>query len=138
MFPNNKMLWHKRKQYPDKEWVFLFLAPRVLWEKPCLFYPTNAASNTVRFCDESLFTTPEALENLFSGERFGLKDYLPTDVQAEIMVQGVIEPSYIFACLFHSEQQSDLAQKLALKFYPNITFHYGNGFMGFREDINWS
>lgn len=135
------MLWHKRQQYPDKEWVFLVLGPSILWEKPCLFYPTNAASNTVRFCDESLFTTPEALENLFSGERSGLADCLPTDVQAEIMVQGVIEPSYIRVCLIDSLQQANWEQKLSQQ-YPSIRFIYGgknfNLFMGFREKIKWS
>ncbi|QIF40626.1 DarT ssDNA thymidine ADP-ribosyltransferase family protein [Kingella kingae] len=54
MFPNSKMLWHKRQQYPDKDWVFLMLEPDILWECDCAFYPTNAASTgvTVSACEE--------------------------------------------------------------------------------------
>ena len=48
MFPNNEMLWHKRQQYPDIDWVFLLLKPDVLWECDCAFYPTNAASTGLR------------------------------------------------------------------------------------------
>lgn len=132
MFPNEKMLYHKRKQYPDDEWVFLLLKPDVLWELNCAFYPTNAASNGVRYKPVEELKTAVALEAMFADEvikqttgkietisrTHHLTSFLPTDVQAEVLVFDTILPKYILKCV-------DKAHK----------FH--KVFCDFRENINW-
>lgn len=130
MFPNNKMLWHKRQQYPDTDWVFLLLKPDVLWECDCAFYPTNAASNGLRHQPVESFKTAAAFEDMFASKIIeetangsqpiirdpSLKPYLPTDVQAEVLVFNTIAPSYI------------------LKKIVNEPRH---AFYGFRDKVNW-
>ena len=65
---NNEMLWHKRQQYPDIDWVFLLLKPDVLWECDCAFYPTNAASTGLRHKSVENFKTIAAFEAMFANE----------------------------------------------------------------------
>ena len=158
MFPNNKMLWHKRKQYPDPDWVFLLLTPDVLWECDCAFYPTNAASNGLRHQSVESFKNAAAFEAMFASEVKNettngietitrpekLKSYLPTDVQAEVLVFNTIAPSYIAQCYCHYNL-GDMASEVASD-YPNIEI-FPNAewvskktkhvFYGFRDDVDW-
>lgn len=60
-FPNCRM-FYKCRQQPSSSWVVLLLNPKILWEKDCLFYPTNAASNTVSPLPIGQFSTTQALE----------------------------------------------------------------------------
>lgn len=146
MFPNNEMLWHKRQQYGDKAWVFLLLKPDILWECDCAFYPTNAASVGLRHEPVENFKTADAFESMFAREVIketttngvdpitrspDLKRFLPTDVQAEVLVFNTITPNYIIKCLHHSGLNMDLL----IKRYPNITFSSiteQHRFYGFR------
>ena len=157
MFPNNEMLWHKRQKYPDEHWVFLLLKPDVLWECDCAFYPTNAASTGVRQQPVENFKTATAFEAMFADlvvketrngrqeiPRIELKSYLPTDVQAEILVFNTIAPSYITACYFHWNL-GDIDSLNACN-YPNLAL-FPNAewvknktkhlFYNFREQVNW-
>lgn len=158
MFPNNKMLWHKRQQYPDTDWVFLLLKPDVLWECDCAFYPTNAASNGLRHQPVESFKTAAAFEAMFASEIIEetangsqpiirdpfLKPYLPTDVQAEVLVFNTIAPSYIIEFYYHWDL-GDVAEQAASD-YPNIAI-FPNAewvanktqhvFYGFRNEVNW-
>lgn len=140
------MLWHKRQQYGDKAWVFLLLKPDILWECDCAFYPTNAASAGLRHEPVENFKTADAFESMFAREVIketttngvdpitrspDLKRFLPTDVQAEVLVFNTITPNYIIKCLHHSGLNMDLL----IKRYPNITFSSiteQHRFYGFR------
>lgn len=160
MFPNNAMLWHKRKQYPDKHWVFLLLKPDVLWECDCAFYSTNAASTGLRHKPVADFKTIAAFEAMFASEvkkettyeiktitrPEGLKPYLPTDVQAEVLVFNTIAPSYITHCYCHWNL-GDVAARIAphypnidIAFFPNAEWVENKTqhiFYGFRNQVNW-
>lgn len=109
-FPNAKMFWKYRSLKPG-DWVILEINPSILWTKNCAFYPTNAASNNVRFNELELIKGDAAFSALFSDEVFGIQRdvNLPaeytTDVQAEVMVFEKIEPLYIVNT-FHSNKQS--------------------------------
>lgn len=158
MFPNNKMLWHKRQKYGDENWVFLLLKPDVLWECDCAFYPTNAASEGLRHKPVENFKTAGAFEAMFAGEvkkhttdettkitrSSELKSYLPTDVQAEILVFNTISPDYIIECYCHWSL-GDIASSVAPE-YPHIAFFPNDEwvknktkhiFYGFRDNVNW-
>lgn len=158
MFPNNKMLWHKRQEYSDERWVFLLLRPDILWECDCAFYPTNAASAGLNHQPVEKFKTAAAFEAMFGDTviretRFGiqhisrppaLKAYLPTDVQAEILVFNNISTDYIVGCYFHWHL-GDVASKLKdaypdFVFFPNAEWvknDIKHIFYGFRENVNW-
>lgn len=109
-FPNAKMFWKYRSLKPGN-WVILEINPSILWTKNCAFYPTNAASNNVRFNDLELMKGNVAFSALFSDEVFGIQRdvNLPaeytTDVQAEVLVFEKIDSSYIVNT-FHSNKQS--------------------------------
>lgn len=158
MFPNNEMLWHKRQEYGDEAWVFLLLKPDILWECDCAFYPTNAASAGLRHEPVEKFKTAEAFEAMFAREvqkqtndetktiprSSELKPYLPTDVQAEVLVFNIISPDYIGKCCFHWNL-GDVASILTPE-YPHITFFPNNEwvknktehvFYCFRNQVNW-
>ena len=158
MFPNNAMLYRKREQYSDEDWVFLLLKPDILWECNCAFYPTNAASTGLRHKPVENLKTVDAFEAMFAGEvqkqtidetktitrSSELKPYLPTDVQAEVLVFNTISPNYITACLFHWNL-GNIALSLASE-YPHITFLPNDEwvknktkhiFYCFRDNVNW-
>lgn len=101
-FPNWRMFWGCRQSFGGN-WVVLLLDRKILWEKECLFYPTNAASGSVSSLPIHNFNNAIALENMFGGQRYqNMYDHDPTDVQAEVMVHGAIEPHYIGQCLFQN------------------------------------
>ena len=120
-FPNCSMFWGCRQNF-DGSWVVLLLDPKILWEKECLFYPINAASGSVSALPINNFNNSIALENMFDGQRNqNMCDHDPTNVQAEVMVQGVIEPHYIGHCLF---EDRDLCQdNKALFPAVNMIYH---------------
>lgn len=101
-FPNYKMFYPTRLDHPNDDWAVLRLSPRILWEKNCLFCEGNAARYDIAATAENLLQGRVALEHLFAEknwlpprEHLRLLCNEPTDVQAEVLVFGVIEPQYI-------------------------------------------
>lgn len=94
----------------------------ILLKYDCLFYPCNAADSRVSQKDISEFRGAEALERLFytEGREIYLKDYHPTDVQAEVMIRGNISPSYISFICINDEQ---LTNEYKINF-PRFKFIY--------------
>lgn len=105
-FPNAKMLWKLRQDNPGANWAVLVISREILWELPCAFCPCNAAANDV---------TCQPINNLKSADAFGklydpvlgidragqkLRDFDPTDVQAEILAFGTINPNKIIGAVF--------------------------------------
>ena len=96
-FPNDKMFFSLRERNKGSKWAVLIFSSEILLKYDCLFYPCNAADNRVSQTNISEFQGAEALERLFYQEdrETYLKDYHPTNVQAEVMIKGNISPSYI-------------------------------------------
>lgn len=109
-YPNAKMFFKYRNERQGN-WVLLEIKPTVLWEKDCSFYPTNAASNSVRFNDILSMKSVDAFNSMFSKQVFAeerpnyLTSEYTTDVQAEILVCSKIEPSY-FLNVYHPNKSS--------------------------------
>ena len=107
MHPNYKMFYPLRLENPAVDWAVIRLEPRVIWERPSLFCATNAANNSIRFLTEEQRLGVDAFEAIFA-EREGfpsrkslkLEDNEPTDVQAEVLILGVVEPEFIIDILF--------------------------------------
>lgn len=87
-----------------------------------MFYPCNAADGSVSNEDIKLFQGADALENMFSpeGREAFLRDRDPTNVQAEVMIEGNISPSYI-SFVFINDEQSTNEYKIN---FPNFKFVY--------------
>lgn len=104
-FPNCSMFWRCRidenGERDNTDWAVLLISKRILSEKNCLFYPINAATNTVSGLPIHNFNNANALEAMFAYDRdHWLENHDPTDVQAEVLVEGIIEPEYFGYCLF--------------------------------------
>ena len=115
-FPNSPMFYRKRQDFPACNWVVLLLESRILWEKDCAFYHTNAASNQMRYVTERSLRSERALRGMVyqcaSRDHQGLQPYDPTDVQAEVMVCDVIEPEYIGAAVFQDHKMMNACNDL--------------------------
>lgn len=136
--PNYKMFYPCRLNDPSSDWAVLSFNPSIIWEKNALFYPTNAASNTERFRPENEHQGIVALEAMFA-EREGLptriirelKNNEPSDVQAEVMIEGSIEPKYITNVFIDelTKIKNLDSIKTIVQQNPNFRFyHYGSLF----------
>ncbi len=108
-FPNCQMLYKYRMDNQGVEWAILVLRPSVLWVKDCAFCKHNAADARISGQPLQTLTTVQAFQGLFQEiegitprAEQNLKPYDPTDVQAEVLVFGVIEPGLIAGVVFDS------------------------------------
>ena len=108
-FPNYKMFFKLRQSVENSEWPILFLHPSILWRFDCLYCHTNAAATCISCQPEEELATLEAFAKLFEESpgsptraAESLRPCDPTDVQAEVLVKGIIPPEYIFAIAFRS------------------------------------
>jgi hypothetical protein len=110
-FPNARMFWKYREEEAGEDWAVLIMSPAILWTKNCAFCKHNAADKRIRKLPLSDLMSMSAFAGLFapiegapSREMQGLKPFDPTDVQAEVLVFGVIEPSDITAVVFENSE----------------------------------
>jgi hypothetical protein len=108
-FPNHKMFFKLRNDNPNIEWPIRVIDPRILMVRRSLFCPANAASNAVSCRSDHDLETVEAFSSLFeeleghqSRADQHLKQCDPTDVQAEVLVEGIIPPEAIYSIVFPS------------------------------------
>jgi len=108
-FPNYKMFYPMRLNYPADDWAVIRLSPNIIWELDCLFTETNAATRYIKDTPDHELRGAVALEKLFAGEetrkQLQLNSYDTTDVQAEVMVSGIIPPNYIIDLNFTSQNK---------------------------------
>ncbi len=104
-----------------------WLEAAVLWEKDCAFCVSNAASNEVTAIPIQNRKGPAAFNRLFeefAGKpiraELGISDDCPTNPQAEVLVFGNIESSYIIGAV---AQKKETAESLKVQ-YPNFQFVY--------------
>lgn len=111
-FPNYKMFYKKRLENEKNIYVLLSLKPSILWEKDCLFMPTNAAS--YKEIDES-FSSVISLINMFDLDNTKYISY-PKDVQAEVLVKDEIDVDYIQAIYLEKvEHEQELFRRVGEK-----------------------
>ncbi|RJS63081.1 DarT ssDNA thymidine ADP-ribosyltransferase family protein [Priestia filamentosa] len=120
--PNYKMFYKYRNENPQLDWVVLGIKKDVLWEKDCAFCIENAASNAVTQTSLELRKGVQAFKKLYdefpnkpSRETLELHPAIPTHPQAEVLVFGDIEPSYIFGVGFENDAVLNKYQQ----FIPN-------------------
>lgn len=113
-FPNSAMFYKYRQLHPEDRWVVLLLRPEILWTHDCAYCLHNAADKRISSRPWSELTSEEAFQSMFAEapdrepsrtvQRLGLSD--PTDVQAEVLVRGNIDPSMLVEMVF--EHPADL------------------------------
>ncbi|MDF3555397.1 DUF4433 domain-containing protein [Bacillus cereus] len=109
-FPNYRMFSKYRFQDSSIDWVVLGIKPEVLWEKDCAFCVENAASSNERSKSLEERKGIEAFNRLYdeypgkpTRKQLGLPSFYPTHPQAEVLVFGLIEPTYIWGVAFKDE-----------------------------------
>lgn len=106
-FPNDKMFYKYRMENANVHWVVICIDKKIIWEKECAFCKHNAADNRIKCRDIEEIKGKDAFLEMFAeieghkqrDDQF-LRTFDPTDVQAEILVFGVIEPRYIIEIAF--------------------------------------
>ena len=118
-FPNYKMFYQCRQKYPREDWVVLIIDPAVLWTKRCGFYQRNAADHRVRDFTLARVIRASAFRSMFdpvegvpTRQEQRLKDFEPTDPQAEILVFDAIGPESIEGIAFESHAVHDACAHL--------------------------
>lgn len=109
--PNHSMFYSVRCNNPQTDWVVLILHPSILWEKSCAFCYHNAADARISGQPLTQHQNHQAFLKMFdeidtipSREDQRLQPYDTTDVQAEVLVFGIIEPEYIIGAAFDKEK----------------------------------
>lgn len=112
-FPNFKMFYRCRMKPDNVEarWAVIGFSASVMWERPCAFFPTNAAHHDVRAislqrhrysrCLTAMFA--ETVNGIDRGDTPWLRPCDPTDPQAEVLVIGRIAPRRITRIVVSSE-----------------------------------
>jgi hypothetical protein len=106
-FPNYQMFYSLRKENEDINWAVLLLDAKVICDFDCAFCSSNAGS-------EAIYTIPlkerkgkRAFMKLFdelpdgpTRKQMGIKDWFPTNPQAEVLVFDNIPITYIEKVFF--------------------------------------
>jgi len=102
--PNDKMFYKYRDS--DEDWCVIGIKRKVLWQEDCLFCKHNAASAKVSDLTPEYLASDDALKSMFdeveeldSRAEQCLKEYDPTDVQAEVLVKDEISPDDILGVI---------------------------------------
>lgn len=112
-FPNAKMFYKLRQENPGANWVILVVSRTILWEMPCACCPINAASASITSQPIANFRTPAAFDAMYDPSvavdrgKEKLQTYDPTDVQAEVLAFGTIEPRHILGAIFQRKPIRD-------------------------------
>lgn len=115
-FPNYKMFWGLRKDYPDVEWVILAIHSNVLWDRQCAFCTANAASAAVTGIPLQQRMSAAAFAAMYENfedkirDTLGLKTQYPTNPQAEVLVLNGVPRKYIAGIIVLNEAMKEKLQ----------------------------
>lgn len=146
-FPNGSMFYGLRMNNPGVSWAIIAVSTSVLWSKDVLFCRHNAADARISKALPDALRKATTFASLFdeiegfdSRSDQGLKDFDPTDVQAEALVMDTIEPEFLLGAVFNSKDTRDQfapdlgKRKLIVHndkkgFFANRTYHrkWGGG-----------
>lgn len=107
--PNDLMFYKYRKK--DEDWVVIKINKKVLWDSSCMFFKHNAANGTMSSLIDQEVKGIDALKSLYeksnSIERQGLESYDPTDVQAEVLIEGGVKLDDLLEIVLSSTKAKD-------------------------------
>ena len=149
-FPNNFLLNTFKKKYPHSKWVIILLDINLLNNSYDKMYFCNknagGATNWVNCKNsqssksfESMFYEKINSKSPLRAEQFYLKDYLPTDVQAEILIEGNIQPEFIKNLIFETQEDLEICKNMFID--KDIFYKYNRKvderYFRKREDFPW-
>lgn len=152
-YPNSYML----KTYMNKNRFCLLIlnAQKVLLYNNCTKYYLycNAARNDAsQWLETEVLSRDCYIENMFmehnpdtrehcqySRSEKGIKDYLPTNVQAEILFKGIISSAYVESIIFQTQDDLDLCKEMISnkELFDKYTLIVDRKYFGKREDFPW-
>lgn len=137
-FPNYKMFYGLRMD-SDVQWCVLVMNPKILYIYDCAFCKHNAADTKISNLDIKDLKNSKSLEEMFeeinnhsTRKEQLLKDYYPTDVQAEVLVFDIISRENILAVIFNDKEEKDNFDKT----HKNMDSYY-HGKNGFFSERNY-
>jgi hypothetical protein len=106
----NDLMFYKYRDI-DEDWCVIALRPKLLWELDCLFFKHNAADGSVSGLKDDDLETIKSFKGMYdelggydSREEQCLKQFDPTDRQAEVLVADHIPTEYIFGVAVSNRQ----------------------------------
>ncbi|WP_306097369.1 DarT ssDNA thymidine ADP-ribosyltransferase family protein [Qipengyuania flava] len=118
-FPNGPMFYRFQRDNPADEWAIVAITPKILPTHDILFCWRNAASGDIANASNDHLSTLSAFQGMF-GEREGqtgrakqkLRNCDPTNVQAEVLVRGVIAPQHFLGVYLPNQKAVDTYRPL--------------------------
>jgi hypothetical protein len=150
-FPNYRMLYKYRVQGDMDAWVLFAIDPKVLWELPCIFCPSNAASNNSTQIPLADRMGVSGLKRMFEpqprvnheGDKFivdrrhtGIPQYFPTDPQAEALVLDQIPPDCIQKMYVTGAPNLENLSGICREIGRKIPIEVSSDFFSYRADHN--
>lgn len=143
-FPNSQMLYKYRMADEAADWVILVIRSSILWTQNCAFCKHNAADGRISSRPLQELMAPDALLGMFEEiEGFlprieqKLKISDPTDVQAEVLVFGVIEPQHIVGVIYEKAHVRDAHAHLLGDRKPYVHSNNKGMFASRKYDRTW-
>lgn len=134
-FPNYQMFYRYRHNNSDAKWVVISYDAKKVAKLDCGYFNQNAASKLYMHKKWDEFTSLNAFEMLFEGERENLGSFETTNPQAEVMVRDVIPIEYIKSIAFDDQTLLEEYKKK----YPHIKMCYDKQYFQPRRDYDrWS
>lgn len=148
-FPNEFLLKKFKEKYINAKWVIILLDIKLL-NNNCNKYFCNknagGASSWLN-CDysqtfhafESLFNEKINSKSLARSDQLYIKKYLPTDVQAEILIEDNIQPKFIKKLIFETQNDLEICKSsfvdkgLLEKYNPIVNSQFYNS----RQNFFW-
>ncbi|MCX4299700.1 MAG: DarT ssDNA thymidine ADP-ribosyltransferase family protein [Lachnospiraceae bacterium] len=120
--PNYKMFYKLRQDAPEMDWAVLRLDANILCDFNCAFCWTNAGDATMYSEPIEKRMGKKAFLELFGNkpeypqrESLNIKDWYPTNPQAEVLVFGIIPIKYIQNVYFEKNDELQEYQKFIPK-----------------------
>lgn len=139
-FPNYKMFYKLRREDTDIDWVVLKLDAQILCDFPCAFCWTNAG-------DSTMYNTPledrmgkDAFLELFKDRQYyptrketQIREWFPTNPQAEVLVFGEIPITYINGIYFeHNSSYQNYKKMVPIEIKTGVN----TSVYSYRQDWN--
>ena len=152
-YPNSYML--KSYMIKDRFCLLILNAQKVLLYNNCTKYYLycNAARNdAAQWLETEVLSRDKYLENMFmehnpdtrencqySRLEKRLKDYLPTNVQAEILFKGIISSAYVESIVFQTQDDLNLCKEMFSnkELFDKYTLIVDKKYFEEREDFPW-
>lgn len=151
-YPNEFLLKGFQKEYNEDDWVIIQLDVQRIFNthKGNKYYVNKNAGGATSWLKDPRAKTSFAFDRMFTEENLDsrhpytraekkLKAYLPTNPQAEILIDGNISPECIKKICFENEThfnkfKEEIENKELLNTYD---FVFDDFYFQSRDDINW-